>query len=111
MPGVPPEPGRNIRLCQLWSLLQKLVKERLTAAVEKRLLRRVVDVEDLEDEAEEDGDQDEDVHLHPLVAQSHALAEALQGGQAPLVDLVLDPHRELHLLLLEAVHGDTGDDW
>ena len=109
MPRVSPEPGRNIRLCQLWSLLQKLVKELLAATVEEWLLWRVVDIEDLEDEAEEDGDKDEKVHLHPLVAQGHALAEALEGGHPALVDLGLNPHRELHLLLLEAVHGRDGE--
>ena len=68
-------------LCSDWLILP---------AVEQRLLRRIVDIEDLEEDAEADGNQDEDIHLHPLL-QCHTLAEGLQCGHSSLVHLSLDP--------------------
>ena len=92
MPGVTPESCWYVRFSQLRSSLQKLFKKLLIAAVEERLLRGVVDVEDLEEDAEDDGHEDEDVHLDPLL-QRHALTEGLEGGHASLVDLGLYPVR------------------
>ena len=84
MPRVSPESCWNIWLGELRRPLEKLIKEFLVAAVEDGLLRGVVHVEDLEEDAEAEGHQDEDVHLDPLL---HGGGERLQGGHAPLVDL------------------------
>ena len=78
MPAEPPEPGGDVRLGQLRRPLQELLQELLVGTVELRLLRRVVHIEDLEKEAECDGDQNQHVHLYPLL---HRLAGKSDFGE------------------------------
>ena len=58
-----PESCRHIGKLQLWCSLQKLLKELLVFAVKYRLLCAVVHVEDLEEDAEDDGNYDEVEHV------------------------------------------------
>ena len=55
MPRVSPESCWNIWLGELRRPLEKLIKKFLVAAVEDGLLRGVVHVEDLEEDAEAEG--------------------------------------------------------
>ena len=69
MPRKPPEPCWHIGKLQLWGALQELLQELLVLAVEQRLLSAVVHVEDLEEDAEDDGDDHQIEHLGGVDSQ------------------------------------------
>ena len=74
VPAVAPESGWYVGLGQSRGLLQKLLEKLLVGTVEQRLFWRVVDVQDLEENAETNGHQDQNIHLNPLF-YSHTLTE------------------------------------
>ena len=76
MPRVSPESCWNIWLGELRRPLEKLIKKFLVAAVEDGLLRGVVHVEDLEEDAEDDGDYDKVEHAGRL--DSHSVSTSSQ---------------------------------
>ena len=69
VPRKPPEPCWHIGKLQLWGALQELLQELLVLAVEQRLLGAVVHVEDLEEDAEDDGDDHQIEHLGGVDSQ------------------------------------------
>ena len=77
VPWESPESCRDIGELQLRCSFQKLLKELLVFAVKDRLLCAVVHVEDLEEDAEDDGNDDEVEHVGRL----HLLLLLLLPGQ------------------------------
>ena len=79
VPWESPESCRDIGKLQLRCSFQKLLKELLVFAVKDRLLCAVVHVEDLEEDAEDDGNDDEVEHVGRL----HLLLLLLPGQNGP----------------------------
>lgn len=61
--AVSPQTGWRVRFTQKWRMFQDLVEEICIAAVEQGPLRDAIDVQKLEQEAEEDSDDNKDVHF------------------------------------------------
>ena len=69
VPRKPPEPCWHIGKLQLWGAFQELLQELLVLAIEQGLLGTVVHVEDLEEDAEDDGDDHQIEHLGGVDSQ------------------------------------------
>ena len=80
-----PESCRHIGELQLWCPLQKLLKELLVFAVKDWLLCAVVHIEDLEEDAEDDGDYDEVEHVAQL--KSHTASPPLPLLRMPSIQV------------------------
>lgn len=61
--AVAPQTGWRVRFTQKWRMFQDLVEEICIAAVEQGPLRDAIDVQKLEQEAEDDSDDNKDVHF------------------------------------------------
>ena len=82
VPRKPPEPCWHIGKLQLWGAFQELLQELLVLAIEQGLLGAVVHVEDLEEDAEDDGNYDEVEHVGRL--DSHCVSTSIFPGQNAL---------------------------